>query len=71
MKILSWIATILSLTGIILNAYLIIWCWGIWMASNVLWVIWSIRKKEWSQTVLWVVFFVTNIYGWYQWNLLK
>jgi nicotinamide mononucleotide transporter len=69
MKLLSWIATTLSIIGIVLNSYLIIWCWPVWIASNVLWIIWSVKKKEWSQLILWNVFFLTNIYGWYQWSI--
>ena len=69
MKTLGWVATILSITGILLNANLIIWCWSVWILSNVFWIIWSINKKEWSQLVLWIVFLITNIYGWYQWGI--
>lgn len=69
MKILAWVATILSLIGIILNSYMIIWCWAVWMCANALWIYWSVKKKEWSQTLLWSIFFVTNFYGWYQWSL--
>lgn len=69
MKTLGWVATILSITGILLNANLIIWCWSVWILSNVFWIIWSINKKEWSQLVLWIIFLITNIYGWYQWGI--
>jgi nicotinamide mononucleotide transporter len=70
MKIVAWTATVLSLIGIILNSYMLIWCWPVWMLANLLWMFWSTKKKEWSQLILWIVFFVTNIYGWYQWSLL-
>ena len=70
LKTIAWVATILSLAGTILNAYVIIWCWSIWMVANALWAYWSIKKKEWSQTILWTIFFFTNIYGWYQWSLI-
>lgn len=69
MKTIAWIATILSLVGIILNASMIMWCWVVWMVSNLLWVYWSVKKKEYSQTVLWTIFFFANIYGWYLWSL--
>lgn len=69
MKTIAWIATILSLVGIVLNASMIMWYWAVWMVSNLLWIYWSIKKKERSQTVLWTVFFFANIYGWYLWSL--
>lgn len=67
-KLTGWMASLLSLSGIILNAYHIIWCWLIWSIANIFWIYWSVRKKEWAQTVLWVSFTLANIYGWYLWN---
>ena len=71
MELLGWIATILSITGIVLNAKKIIYCWPIWLVSNILWIIYNIQLKELSPIVLWVVFFMFNIYGWIEWNKSK
>lgn len=67
LKIIGWIASVFSLAGVILNAYLIIWCWPVWCLGNTLWMYWSVKKKEWSQLILWIVFTLANFYGWYQW----
>jgi len=67
-KILGWIAFGLSITGVWLNAHYIIWCWPIWIASNIVWLCWSYRKREWSQFSLWIVFLISSIYGWIMWS---
>jgi len=64
---IGWIASIFSLIGIIFNAYQNIICWPIWCIGNLFWIYWSFKKKEWSQFVLWIIFTIANIYGWYQW----
>ena len=70
LKIISWIASIISLIGIMLNAYKIIWCWPVWIIGNLLWLYWSYKKREWAQFILWMVFEVTNIFAWYQWTII-
>lgn len=68
-KVIGWLAAAFSLIGVILNANVNIWCWFFWEISNLLWIYWSIKKREWSQLVLWLLFMLTNIYGWYQWYI--
>ena len=71
-KIVGWIATSLSMIGILLNAYQIIWCWAVWIISNFVWIYWSYKKKVWSQVVLWIGFLIANVFGWYVWaTILK
>lgn len=62
------IALIFSLAGIYLNAKKIIWCWPVWIGSDVFWIIYFLPKQEWSSIVLWLVFGLMNIYGWLQWK---
>jgi len=69
MKI-SWVASILSITGIILNAYMVIWCWPVWILANTFWIYWSWKKREIAQVILWIAFEFANIYGWYMWASL-
>ena len=70
LKKLSWVASILSLTGTLLNAFQIIWCWPIWLAGNFFWIYWSFKKKEWAQVILWSAFQIGNIIGWYHWSIM-
>lgn len=65
---IGWIAVILSIVGIILNAKHKMSCWPVWIASNVFWVIHAIDGVDIPAVVLWFVFMGFNVYGWYQWR---
>ena len=66
---IAWIATALSITGIFLNAKKHIGCWPVWITANILWAYHSIFEiPETSQLVLWLVFIISNIYGWIEWR---
>ena len=65
---IAWIASSLSLFGIILNAKKNIWCWPVWTFSNFFWIYHTINVQEWAAFTTWVVFLGANIYGWIQWR---
>jgi len=67
LKIVSWCAATISFIGILLNTYKIILCWPVWCVANIFWIYWAIKKKEGAQIVLWIVFTLANLYGWYMW----
>lgn len=64
---LDWIGSILSISGILLNANKHMWCWPVWLLSNVVWLVHTAMIGEWAAFVMWVVFVFGNIYGWYCW----
>lgn len=64
---LDWIASALSISGIALNANKNIWCWPVWLASNVVWLVHTAIVAEWAAFIMWIVFVFGNFYGWYQW----
>ena len=66
-KIIGWIAFIISFAGILLNAWKIIWCWPAWIVANCFWIYWAYKKREWSQLFLWVSFSIANLFGWFMW----
>ena len=69
MEILGWIATSLSIIGILLNAKKNILCWPIWIVSNVAWITYfTAINFDAPSVAMWGVFFFTNIYGWVQWR---
>lgn len=68
MLILGWIAAVLSIIGILLNAKKNILCWPIWLVSNVMWISHFIINWDPPSLVLWFVFLGTNTFGWVQWN---
>lgn len=65
---IGWIASTLSIIGIVLNAKKNIWCWPIWLLSNVLWVYHCMQVGDSAALVTWIVFGAFNIYGWYNWR---
>ena len=65
---IGWIAVICSVVGIVLNARKVIWCWAVWIISNIMWTIHALTIKDWAAVCLWIVFTGFNIYGWYQWQ---
>ena len=68
---IAWIAFCLSLTGVILNAKKIIYCWPIWTLSNFFWIYHTIYVQEWAALTTWSLFLLANVYGWIQWNKEK
>ena len=69
LKTISWIGAVFTVSGTVLNAYQIIWCWPIWITGNLLWLYWSFHKKEWAQFSLFSAFQLSNILGWYEWSI--
>ena len=65
------IALFLSVIGIVLNAKKIIWCWLVWIISNIFWIVYMIGRDEISSVILWIVFTIFNIYGWYEWKKIN
>jgi len=65
---LGWIATLISIIGIFLNARKNMLCWPIWLVSNVLWVTYFALLGDPPSIILWIVFSIFNVYGWVQWS---
>ena len=71
MDLLGWVASILSIFGIYLNAKKNIWCWYVWLVSNVGWLIYYLDKKDLPAIVLWIAFACFNVYGLIMWKRSK
>lgn len=70
LKWISYVAMTLSLIGIILNAYLSMWCWVIWTLANTIWIYYGYKTQQWSLVILWTVFIFANMFGIYKWAQL-
>lgn len=68
MEWLGWVATVISISGIVLNAKKNILCWPIWLMSNAAWITYFIIKFDPPSLILWIVFTIFNVYGWIQWR---
>jgi nicotinamide riboside transporter PnuC len=67
MVITSWIATILAITGALLNARKMISGYWVWILSNAIWLVLSLIRKDYAQSVLWAVYIAISSYGIYCW----
>jgi nicotinamide riboside transporter PnuC len=68
-----WIASIVSILGIFLNARKIIWCWPVWIFSNFLWLFHTLDIPRFihldiATSLMWFVFLLANFYGAYLWR---
>lgn len=64
----SWIVTLLSLTGVILNIYKIRYCFYIWLFTNGFWCIFDFVNGLYSQSFLFFIYFILAIYGIIKWS---
>lgn len=65
---MDWIAVLFSLGGLFLNAKKIIWCWPLWLVSNVFWIAYALGTKQLSIVITQAVFAAANWYAWKQWK---
>jgi len=67
-NIFGWVSAGLSMTGLYLNARKIVYCWYVWIGSNITWQIYYIHRKDFPAMVLWLAFLFFNIYGLIKWT---
>ena len=69
---LSIFAMILSLLGNLFITIKNIIGFPIWIISNILWIIVNLQNNpNYSQIIMFIVYAITIIYGWYIWNKKK
>lgn len=66
-KVTEWTATILSITGAILNAFLIKEGFYIWGLANFIWIIFGLKNKHYGMALTFAVFLIINIIGIIYW----
>jgi len=64
---MTWIITILSIIGVILNIYKNKYCFMIWAVTNFAWMVIDYRAGLYSQSLLFAVYFLLAIYGLWKW----
>ena len=68
---MSWLAFIITIIGIYLNAEKSIWCWPLGIVSCILWAIVAIQGGLVALFVLQLVLLGMNVYGWKRWSKVK
>ncbi len=65
---MTWIITGFSIIGVVANIYKKRWCFIVWTATNFSWMVVDFIHGLYSQAVLFLVYFVLAIYGWFRWG---
>ena len=68
MQIISWITTIMCLTGTVLNVKKIKLCFWLWLGGNILWLCIDIYNGLWSRAVLDIVQGILALWGIIEWK---
>lgn len=68
MGIISWITTAICLTGTVLNVKKINFCFWLWLAGNILWLVIDIINGLWSRAILDIVQGVLALWGIIEWR---
>ena len=66
-KILEWAATLLSIIGALLNAFLLKQGFYIWVVSNSIWIYIGIKNKMYGMALTFLVFLIISIMGIIYW----
>lgn len=65
---LEWTLTLFSLMGTLFNIRKNIYCWPLWTIANVGWIYSFGSKKMMAEAILFSVYFILALYGWYHWH---
>ena len=71
MTIFIWIVTFIAIVGVILNVKQSRWGFFIWMFTNITLAIYNFFISQYSQTILFFVYFAFAVWGWFAWKKIK
>jgi len=64
----TWILVVLGIIGVVLNNHKRIECFYIWAFTSACWCIIDWYHGIYSQAVLFAIYFILAIHGWYKWR---
>jgi len=64
----QWIATVLAVFGVILNNNKIIWCFPLWLVSNIICLLYHRKAELWGLVFRDIIFIILALIGWWQWS---
>lgn len=68
---MTWLLTIASLIGVVMNIRLDRRCFYIWTVTNACWCLVDYHKGLYAQAALFAVYFLLAVYGVYEWEKRK
>lgn len=66
--IISYLITAITLVGTVGNSFQKVWCFYIWIPTNLFWVIYNIVIGQYQQAILYTVNTITSVMGLYNWK---
>ena len=67
-NIFTWIATIIALTGTVLNCKKIRYCFYLWIITNTMWLVWDLYTGLYSRAILDLFQLALAVYGLLEWK---
>lgn len=67
-EFMGWVAVAIALLGTVLNIQKKRSGFGCWMISNLYWAFHNLNIKEYSQSLLYTVFFSLAVFGFINWE---
>ena len=68
MTVFTWMLTILSIIGVVLNAYQDRRCFYLWMVTNTSWAAVDFHKGIYAQGVMFSLYTLLAVWGLYKWR---
>ena len=65
---ISWVVTVMSIVGVVLNIKKKKSCFVIWSGTNGFWAVYDFYIGAYAQSALFTVYFVLAIYGLIEWG---
>lgn len=67
-NVYTWVATVIALSGTVLNCKKKKVCFVLWTITNSMWLVWDLYNGTISRAFLDLVQLLLAIYGIYEWN---
>lgn len=68
---MTWIITIISMVGTILNVKKMICCFYVWTIANIMWLLYDMSTGMISRALLDVTQLIFGIWGIYEWKSME
>lgn len=68
MNIISYVITVITLIGTLGNSFQKIWCFYIWIPTNLFWVVYNVAIRQYQQAIIYTVNCITSIIGLIKWS---
>ncbi|MCC6425679.1 MAG: nicotinamide mononucleotide transporter [Phycisphaerales bacterium] len=65
---IGWIATIATFLGVYLTGSNTLWCWPVYLLSNVLWIVYGLTEQQMPLIAMHSMLMVLNIAAWNKWR---